>query len=217
MTPVGGTGRASAAPPAEPAGNLGVTSGEPVVTAGERGATSEERPAADDRPVPDDRVAALLPTLREAAEAAGAMLRRLGGAASEPRPDGGWTATRVVVHLAAVDDEVWAPRLRQLAAHGHPSWAWTEPDVSGVPEPSPDDAAGAFCAAREAVLSIVRAMDDEALRSTGLHAAFGELDVAGLLGEVARHDAEHLASLADAVAVHGPLAGATEPGATGRG
>ncbi|MHB8959495.1 MAG: DinB family protein [Candidatus Limnocylindrales bacterium] len=151
-------------------------------------------------PGPAAEVAALLPALREAAEWAGAMLHRLGDAATAPGPDGGWTPVRIVVHLAAVDAQVWTPRLRQLAAHDHPSWTWTEPDLAGGPDPGPDAAAEAFCVARTAVTETVAAMDEAALRSTGVHATFGELDAVGLLGEVLRHDAEHLASLAEAVA-----------------
>jgi hypothetical protein len=145
-------------------------------------------------------VAALAPALREAAAWAGAMLRGLGNAAMAPGPDGGWTPVRIVVHLAAVDTEVWTPRLRQLAAHEHPTWAWTEPDLADQSDPSPDAAAQAFAAARAALLETAAAMDDAALRCTGVHAKFGELDAVGLLGEVLRHDAEHLASLAEAVA-----------------
>ncbi len=145
-------------------------------------------------------VAALVPALREAAEWAGAMLHRLGDAATAPGPDGGWTPVRIVVHLAAVDAEVWTPRFRQLAAHDHPSWPWTEPDLAGRPDPSPDEASEAFCAARAKVVETVAAMDEAALRCTGVHARFGELDAVGLLGEVLRHDAGHLASLAEAVA-----------------
>ncbi|HEY5630388.1 MAG TPA: DinB family protein [Candidatus Limnocylindrales bacterium] len=151
-------------------------------------------------PDPAAAVAALLPALREAAEWAGAMVRRLGEAATAPGPDGGWTPVRIVVHLAAVDAEVWSPRLRQLAAHEHPSWAWTEPDLDGRPEPSAGVAADAFCATRAALLETAAAMDEAALHATGVHATFGELDVVGVLGEVLRHDAEHLASLAEAVA-----------------
>jgi DinB superfamily len=145
-------------------------------------------------------VIVLAPALREAAAWAGGMLRQLGDAAIAPGADGGWTPVRIVVHLAAVDAEVWTPRLRQLAAHEHPRWSWTEPDLADRPDPTPDAAADAFCAARAAVLETVAAMDDDALRCTGIHAKFGELDAVGLLAQVVRHDAEHLASLAEAVA-----------------
>lgn len=187
--------------------SVGGTAGAPAPRAG--------GPEADHGVPADDRVRAALPVLREAAEAAGAMLRRLGDAARAPGPEGGWTPTHVVVHLVAVDADVWLPRLRQLAAREHPVWTWTEPDIA-VPDPAPEAAADAFCGGREVLLAVVRAMDGEALRSTGLHAAFGELDVAGLLGEVARHDAEHLASLADAVAAHAVEApgGAGSPAAS---
>ncbi len=152
-------------------------------------------------PGPAAEVAALLPALREAAERAGGMLHQLGGAATVPGPDGGWTPVRMVVHLAAVDAEVWTPRFRQLAAHDHPSWVWTEPDLAGRADRSPDEAAETFRGTRAALVETVAAMDDAGLRSTGVHAIFGELDGVGLLREVLRHDAEHLASLAEAVAV----------------
>lgn len=158
----------------------------------------------DALPGPAADVAVLLPALREAADWAGAMLHGLGGAAAVPGPDGGWTPIRIVVHLAAVDAEVWTPRFRQLAAHDHPSWSWTEPDLAGRADPSPDAAAETFRGVRAALLETVAAMDEAALLSTGVHATFGELDAVGLLGEVVRHDAEHLASLAEAVAALPP-------------
>ena len=160
-------------------------------------------------PGPEAEVAALLPALREAAERAGGMLHQLGDAATVPGPDGGWTPVRTVVHLAAVDVQVWTPRLRQLAAHEHPTWAWTEPALGEGPDPRPDAAADAFLTARATVLETVAAMDGAALCSTGIHATFGELDVVRLLGEVLRHDAEHLASLAETVAARpsGPARG----------
>jgi hypothetical protein len=154
--------------------------------------------AADGRAA--DPGAAIALGLREGAEWARAMLGRLGDAARAPGPDGGWSPVRIVAHLAAVDDEVWTPRLHQLAAHGHPVWPWTEPDLAGRPEPTPDEAAAAFMAARTRLLQTLAAMDEAAMRCTGIHAAFGELDAVGLVGEVLRHDAEHLASLAEAVA-----------------
>jgi hypothetical protein len=172
-----------------------------------------DRPAVAAAPDPAERAAnraaaltALLAALREGAAWAGGMLRQLGEAAVPPGPEGGWAPVRIVVHLAAVDVEVWTPRLRQLAAHEHPVWAWTEPALGEGPGPSPVAAAEAFVAARATVLEIVAAMDDAALRCTGIHATFGELDVVGLLGEVLRHDAEHLASLAEAVAARSSVA-----------
>jgi len=156
-------------------------------------------------------VAALLPALREGARWVAGMLRQLGDAALAPGPDGGWTSVRIVVHLAAVDAEVWMPRLAQLAAHEHPAWSWTEPALR-EPDPGPDAAADALLAARARVLEAVTAMDDAALGSTGVHATFGELDVVGLLGEVLRHDAEHLASLAEAVAARSSGAARREGG-----
>ena len=112
----------------------------------------------DSVPGPRAEVAALLPALREAAEWAGAMVHRLGDAATAPGHDGGWTPVRIVVHLAAVDAEVWTPRFRQLAAHDHPTWVWTEPDLAGRADPSPDEAAEAFGGTRAALMAAFAAM-----------------------------------------------------------
>ena len=127
-----------------------------------------------------------------------AMLGRLGVAASAPGPDGGWTPVRIVVHLAAVDDggldappppagRPWPPDM--VVDRARPRGPSRSPRPMRPPRRSRPPAPR--CCRR------VVAMDEAALRCTGIHAKFGELDAAGLVGEVLRHDAEHLASLAE--------------------
>ena len=107
----------------------------------------------------------------------------------------GWSPAEVVIHLAAVDAEVWDPRLRELAVDPSPAWAWTEPEVGGWAAPSPTVAVNAFAAGRRALLELVAGLPAEAWLRTGTHAVFGPLDATGLLREALVHDDEHLAAL----------------------
>ena len=107
----------------------------------------------------------------------------------------GWSPAEVVIHLTAVDADIWAPRLRQLATEPNPTWAWTEPDMDGWSAPSPLVAADEFAAGRRALLELAGGLPAEAWGRTGTHDVLGELDVAGLLREALVHDEEHLAAL----------------------
>lgn len=125
-----------------------------------------------------------------------AGVARIPDTAHAPGSSGEWSPAQIVVHLAAVDADVWGPRLRQLAVEGHPRWAWTEPDMTGTVADSIDAALDAFAAGRATLLALAAGLDTDGWRRTGTHAAFGELDAEGLLREALAHDAEHLADLA---------------------
>lgn len=141
--------------------------------------------------------ASLLASLARTPELARAAVARIPepAAPSGPEPATSWTAVQVVLHLGAVDTEVWSPRLEQLATESHPHWTWTEPEMSGRAAASMDAALAAFEAGRAALLEQAAGLDAVAWRRTGTHDVFGELDAEGLLREALAHDLEHLADL----------------------
>jgi hypothetical protein len=113
-------------------------------------------------------------------------------------PSGGeWSAREVVLHLTAVEEEVWHARLDALASETFPHWPWVEPGLwSG---PGADTFAGAlaaFAARRVATVARLDALDETGWARTGRHATFGILDVAALVRIAADHDEEHLGQIA---------------------
>ena len=121
-------------------------------------------------------------------------------------PPGEWTAREVVAHLIAVEAAVWQARLDGLVADpSEPAWGWTEPGpVTDPAAATLEGALGLFAAAREATLARVAALDEAGWARTGVHAVYGRLDVAALLGIAADHDEEHLAGLAGRAAAGDP-------------
>jgi hypothetical protein len=111
-------------------------------------------------------------------------------------PTGEWTPVEVVRHLMAVEGEVWLSRLATLVASGEPHWSWVEPGpLPGFENASLDDVLGLFGRLRASTLDFLGMFDDAAWARTGVHAAFGRLDVAGLLRLAVDHDQEHLSAL----------------------
>ena len=109
---------------------------------------------------------------------------------------GEWSAREVTLHLAAVDEVVWQPRLDALIAEDFPHWPWVEPGLwSGPGEATFDGAFAAFSRLRAGTIARVDALDDEGWARRGLHATYGELDVAALLRIELDHDEEHLAQI----------------------
>jgi hypothetical protein len=111
-------------------------------------------------------------------------------------PPGEWPPHVVIGHLAHVEAQVWQPRLHQMAVEDVPRWPWTEPqDLAWLQRCVPrswDDVLAEFTAARTATVDYLRALPPEGWQRRGLHAVFGELDVAGLCREILVHDEEHL-------------------------
>ena len=109
---------------------------------------------------------------------------------------GEWTAREVVLHLVAVEIDVWQPRLRALETEDFPSWPWVEPGPWNGPEGA--SFAGAIdLYRRQRGITVARldALDDTGWARRGRHATYGELDVAALMKIALDHDEEHLAQV----------------------
>jgi hypothetical protein len=129
--------------------------------------------------------------------AAPARVRRA-ALAAEGSPVGAdeWTAQEIVLHLVAVEEEVFQQRLLDLRDKASPEWAWVEPGPAVVQEGETlTDSVVRFAGARLATLEWVAALDETGWARSGHHATLGILDVQGILGLAADHDAEHLATL----------------------
>lgn len=116
-------------------------------------------------------------------------------AANRPVATGEWTPSEVTRHLIAVEEEVWHPRLRQLATEDRPRWAWAEPGQwPGEPGASLDDLLAIYARQRTTTIAILDELGEAGWARTGEHATYGVLDVAGLMDRAIDHDDEHIAS-----------------------
>ena len=114
----------------------------------------------------------------------------------EPVPAGEWGPAEIARHLIAVEREVWWTRFASIVDEEEPHWSWLEPGL----EPGLDDVPLAEILARHAAarahsVAIIDGFTDAQWDRSGVHATYGRLDVAALLGIVTDHDREHLASL----------------------
>jgi DinB superfamily len=136
------------------------------------------------------------PEQRKLRDAVAAVPDRLAAAiaSAPPTPAGEWTPSEVLRHLLAVEDEVWQPRLRQLATEPEPHWPWYEPGLAAFDPNSWESVLEAFAAARRKTAAQLDALDDAGWAKAGIHATYGRLDVAGLMRRALDHDEEHLAS-----------------------
>lgn len=140
-----------------------------------------------------DEFATFPDRLRAAIEGAAATA---GSADREGAFPGSWGAAEVVRHLLAVDREVHQPRLRQLATEEAPRWRYAEPELGDTEDAPLPALLDDFAAARATTIAMIEALDGAARGRVATHETFGPLDVDGLIGIAADHDAEHLRDLA---------------------
>lgn len=137
--------------------------------------------------------------LRDALAAAPARVRAAAGSLADPTAPpapGEWSAREVALHLAAVDADVWQPRLAALASEAFPRWRWVQPGLwHGPGGDTLDGALRAFADLRAVTITSLDALDDAGWACRGFHATFGELDVAALMRIALEHDEEHLAQI----------------------
>ena len=118
--------------------------------------------------------------------------------AEKPVPPGEWGPSEVVRHLIAVEEVVWHSRLRQLAAADRPTWPWVEPEPwQGNPDATLEGLLATYEARRRETVAILEGFDEETWARTGIHATWGEIDVAALMVRALDHDDEHIESFAE--------------------
>jgi hypothetical protein len=116
-------------------------------------------------------------------------------AVGRPVTAGEWSPSEVVRHLIAVEEVVWLTRLGQLAADEKPTWPWVEPGPwQGQPDATLDELLATFAALRTRTVAILDGFDEADWSRTGIHATWGEVDVAALMEQAIDHDEEHIAS-----------------------
>jgi hypothetical protein len=106
----------------------------------------------------------------------------------------GWTEREIVAHLVRVDREVFQVRLRDLAGSAEPHWSWVEPGAAPG-HASLASLVARFAAVRAATIAHLGDLAEAGWARSGVHAVYGRLDVAALLGIAVDHDAEHIAEL----------------------
>jgi hypothetical protein len=119
--------------------------------------------------------------------------------AADGPPPGEWTARENVAHLVAVERAVWHARLDALAAlppGEEASWTWIEPGPVDEPDAATlESALALFARERASTMARLDALDEAAWARTGIHSAYGRLDLIGLLGVAADHDDEHITNM----------------------
>jgi DinB family protein len=108
-------------------------------------------------------------------------------------PDG-WSEREIIAHLVRVDREVFQVRLRDLSGPSEPQWSWVEPGA----DPGRATLAtlvARFGTIRAETIAHLTGLDDAGWARSGVHATYGRLDVAALLGIAIDHDADHIAEL----------------------
>lgn len=109
---------------------------------------------------------------------------------------GEWSARQVVLHLVAVETEVFQARIDNLETQADPHWSWVEPGLADGPgDETLDGAIARFEACRAATLGRVAALDEAGWSRSGTHETYGVLDVGGLLRLAYDHDLDHLGTL----------------------
>jgi hypothetical protein len=132
---------------------------------------------------------------RLAALVAGLDAARL---ATRPAPDR-WSMKEVLAHLAAVERDLFVPRLRRMLAEDWPQFESFDPDAwARERDRRLGDARqdlAAFQAARAELGALLRGLGPGDLERVAGSRAFGMVTVHEYLTHVAEHDTEHLEEL----------------------
>jgi hypothetical protein len=120
-------------------------------------------------------------------------------AESKPQPEGEWPLRTILIHLIVVEREVWQFRLQAAATEDNPHWQYTEPGLAEWEDfysrYSLYQLQYVFARVRQETTAHLRQLTDAGWQRIGTHAAYGQMDMAGLCARILEHDEEHLDDL----------------------
>ncbi len=128
-----------------------------------------------------------------------ALVRGAADNALDAAPEGEWSARTVLAHLR--DDEFMVMRLRleRMTVEDHPTLtpfdekAWAASRWQG--RDTVDELLADFRLQREVTMMILRRLEDDDWRRTGLQPEFGDFDVHWWVEHWLEHDETHLAQI----------------------
>lgn len=112
----------------------------------------------------------------------------------QPAP-GEWSFRYIAAHLATTEKECYQDRVVRIAAGGNPrfeSYFNTDRDFSQF---DLKDSLQAWTVTRQEIIDLVHSLPEEKRSLTGTHAAFGTLNVQGVVKLMLDHDQEHIQDL----------------------
>ena len=143
--------------------------------------------------------AALLDALAATPDRLDALLDGVPEAALDSAPAGEWPARTVISHLRDNEWMVERPRLSRMLLEDHPTLvpfdeqAWAASPWNAH-DPAPQLLRD-FRLQRDATLAVLRRLQPDHWRRTGLQPEYGEFDVHWLLDQWLTHDETHLAQI----------------------
>jgi len=132
------------------------------------------------------------------------MVRCLPAGVYGQRPnDGEWCLSEIICHLRDVDADVNLPRLQKIILENNPFLPGkdTDPWAEERHYINQDcmQAAGAFMAARQNLVTLLRSLKPEEWKRPARHAIFGPTDLSELVGFITGHDRLHIQQALQAV------------------
>jgi hypothetical protein len=108
----------------------------------------------------------------------------------------GWNARQVIHHVADSEAQSYA-RLRRLVAEpgaqiqGYDEAAWGENDTLGYKELPIKISLDVFLAVRASSLEIIKRLNPDQLKNTGIHSESGEYSIENWIATYTNHPQEH--------------------------
>lgn len=111
-----------------------------------------------------------------------------------PAPDGGWSASQVLAHLADAEISI-ALRIRMMfTTADYKFLAWDEDDFANLnPQRNPMASIGVITALRRANLDLIAGLDPEMLNRSGFRQDGQAITVIEYLDRMNGHTSDHLA------------------------
>ncbi len=140
----------------------------------------------------------LTPTLQDLQDSQKEIIPLLQAGASTPDwspGDDRWSFRFVAAHLAATEKECFLERARQFQTEKNPTFSYYHNSDRDFSQHTIQDSIDGWKSSRQALIDLVRDMEQASINNIAIHERMGKMDVPDLLSLILDHDQEHKAEL----------------------